>query len=165
MKVLHDLYKSQNNEDMFKLWFNMNYVEDTIDTITVSVASNFLKQSMQKRGNFDIVLKKLKEITGQDDIKLNIIVKEDVAEKTEKSESAVSKNEASEKTNSEEKASKKSSSSESAEAKKSNLKKHPLLQEEYTFDTFIPGDNSNFAYNASVAVAKKPGKQYNPILL
>ena len=165
MKVLHDLYKSQNNEDMFKLWFNMNYVEDTIDTITVSVASNFLKQSMQKRGNFDIVLKKLKEITGQDDIKLNIIVKEDVAEKTEKSEPAVSKNEASEKTNSEEKASKKSSSSESAEAKKSNFKKHPLLQEEYTFDTFIPGDNSNFAYNASVAVAKKPGKQYNPILL
>ena len=165
MKVLHDLYKSQNNEDMFKLWFNMNYVEDTIDTITVSVASNFLKQSMQKRGNFDIVLKKLKEITGQDDIKLNIIVKEDVAEKNEKSESAVSKNEASEKTNSEEKASKKSSSSESAEAKKSNFKKHPLLQEEYTFDTFIPGDNSNFAYNASIAVAKKPGKQYNPILL
>jgi chromosomal replication initiator protein len=165
MKVLHDLYKSQNNEDMFKLWFNMNYVEDTIDTITVSVASNFLKQSMQKRGNFDIVLKKLKEITGQDDIKLNIIVKEDVAEKTEKSESAVSKNEASEKTNSEEKASKKSSSSEAAESKKSNFKKHPLLQEEYTFDTFIPGDNSNFAYNASVAVAKKPGKQYNPILL
>ena len=165
MKVLHDLYKSQNNEDMFKLWFNMNYVEDTIDTITVSVASNFLKQSMQKRGNFDIVLKKLKEITGQDDIKLNIIVKEDVAEKTEKSEPAVSKNEASEKTNSDEKASKKSSSSESAEAKKSNFKKHPLLQEEYTFDTFIPGDNSNFAYNASIAVAKKPGKQYNPILL
>ena len=165
MKVLHDLYKSQNNEDMFKLWFNMNYVEDTIDTITVSVASNFLKQSMQKRGNFDIVLKKLKEITGQDDIKLNIIVKEDVAEKNEKSEPAVSKNEASEKTNSDEKASKKSSSSESAEAKKSNFKKHPLLQEEYTFDTFIPGDNSNFAYNASVAVAKKPGKQYNPILL
>ena len=165
MKVLHDLYKSQNNEDMFKLWFNMNYVEDTIDTITVSVASNFLKQSMQKRGNFDIVLKKLKEITGQDDIKLNIIVKEDVAEKTEKSEPAVSKNEASEKTNSEEKASKKSSSSESAEAKKNNFKKHPLLQEEYTFDTFIPGDNSNFAYNASIAVAKKPGKQYNPILL
>ncbi|MEE3490909.1 MAG: chromosomal replication initiator protein DnaA [Methanobrevibacter sp.] len=165
MKVLHDLYKSQNNEDMFKLWFNMNYVEDTIDTITVSVASNFLKQSMQKRGNFDIVLKKLKEITGQDDIKLNIIVKEDVAEKTEKSEPAVSKNEASEKTNSDEKASKKSSSSESAETKKNNFKKHPLLQEEYTFDTFIPGDNSNFAYNASIAVAKKPGKQYNPILL
>lgn len=161
MKVLHDLYKSQNREDEFKLWFNMNYVEDTIDTITVSVASSFLQQTMQKKGNFDIVLKKLKEITGQEDIRLNcIVVKEELSE-SKKSESL-----------NDEKPSKKSveletssSNSNSAENKKANFKKHQLLQEEYTFDTFIPGDNSNFAYNASIAVAKNPGKQYNPILL
>ena len=161
MKVLHDLYKSQNKEDEFKLWFNMNYIEDTIDTITVSVASSFLQQTMQKKGNFDIVLKKLKEITGQEDIRLNcIVVKEELSE-SKKSESL-----------NDEKSSKKyvepetsSSNSNSAENKKANFKKHQLLQEEYTFDTFIPGDNSNFAYNASIAVAKNPGKQYNPILL
>lgn len=161
MKVLHDLYKSQNKEDEFKLWFNMNYIEDTIDTITVSVASSFLQQTMQKKGNFDIVLKKLKEITGQEDIRLNcIVVKEELSE-SKKSESL-----------NDEKPSKKSvepetssSNSNSAENKKANFKKHQLLQEEYTFDTFIPGDNSNFAYNASIAVAKNPGKQYNPILL
>lgn len=161
MKVLHDLYKSQNKEDEFKLWFNMKYVEDTIDTITVSVASSFLQQTMQKKGNFDIVLKKLKEITGQEDIRLNcIVVKEELSE-SKKSESL-----------NDEKPSKKSvepetssSNSNSAENKKENFKKHQLLQEEYTFDTFIPGDNSNFAYNASIAVAKNPGKQYNPILL
>lgn len=161
MKVLHDLYKSQNKEDEFKLWFNMNYVEDTIDTITVSVASSFLQQTMQKKGNFDIVLKKLKEITGQEDIRLNcIVVKEELSE-SKKSESL-----------NDEKSSKKSvepetssSNSNAAENKKANFKKHQLLQEEYTFDTFIPGDNSNFAYNASIAVAKNPGKQYNPILL
>ena len=161
MKVLHDLYKSQNKEDEFKLWFNMKYVEDTIDTITVSVASSFLQQTMQKKGNFDIVLKKLKEITGQEDIRLNcIVVKEELSE-SKKSESL-----------NDEKPSKKSvepetssSNSNSAENKKANFKKHQLLQEEYTFDTFIPGDNSNFAYNASIAVAKNPGKQYNPILL
>ena len=161
MKVLHDLYKSQNKEDEFKLWFNMNYVEDTIYTITVSVASSFLQQTMQKKGNFDIVLKKLKEITGQEDIRLNcIVVKEELSE-SKKSESL-----------NDEKPSKKSveletssSNSNAAENKKVNFKKHQLLQEEYTFDTFIPGDNSNFAYNASIAVAKNPGKQYNPILL
>ena len=161
MKVLHDLYKSQNKEDEFKLWFNMNYIEDTIDTITVSVASSFLQQTMQKKGNFDIVLKKLKEITGQEDIRLNcIVVKEELSE-SKKSESL-----------NDEKPSKKfvepetsSSNSNAAENKKENFKKHQLLQEEYTFDTFIPGDNSNFAYNASIAVAKNPGKQYNPILL
>lgn len=87
MKVLHDLYKSQNKEDEFKLWFNMNYVEDTIDTITVSVASSFLKLTMEKKGNFDIVLKKLKEITGQNDISLKCIIKEEKISKSENSDS------------------------------------------------------------------------------
>ena len=161
MKVLHDLYKSQNKEDEFKLWFNMNYIEDTIDTITVSVASSFLQQTMQKKGNFDIVLKKLKEITGQEDIRLNcIVVKEELSE-SKKSESLNDENPSKKSVEPETS----SSNSNSAENKKANFKKHQLLQEEYTFDTFIPGDNSNFAYNASIAVAKNPGKQYNPILL
>lgn len=157
MKVLHDLYKSQNKEDEFKLWFNMNYVEDTIDTITVSVASSFLKLTMERKGNFDIVLKKLKEITGQNDITLKCIVKEEKNSTIEKSDLKVS-SEVENKKESE-------TPKEKTEPKKSSFKKHQLLQEEYTFDTFIPGDNSNFAYNASVAVAKEPGKQYNPILL
>ncbi len=157
MKVLHDLYKSQNKEDEFKLWFNMNYVEDTIDTITVSVASSFLKLTMERKGNFDIVLKKLKEITGQNDICLKCIVKEEKNSTIEKSDIKVSS----------EVENKKESDipKDKPEIKKTSFKKHQLLQEEYTFDTFIPGDNSNFAYNASVAVAKEPGKQYNPILL
>ena len=157
MKVLHDLYKSQNKEDEFKLWFNMNYVEDTIDTITVSVASSFLKLTMERKGNFDIVLKKLKEITGQNDICLKCIVKEEKNSTIEKSDIKVS----SEVENKKESDTPK----DKPEIKKTSFKKHQLLQEEYTFDTFIPGDNSNFAYNASVAVAKEPGKQYNPILL
>ena len=159
MKVLHDLYKSQNKEDEFKLWFNMNYVEDTIDTITVSVASSFLKLTMEKKGNFDIVLKKLKEITGQNDISLNCIVKEEKNSPKEESDSKTSVEIENKKETETPKEEKKS------ESKKSSFKKHQLLQEEYTFDTFITGDNSNFAYNASVAVAKDPGKQYNPILL
>ena len=161
MKVLRDLYKSQNREDEFKLWFNMNYVEDTIDTITVSVASTFLQQTMQKKGNFDIVLKKLKEITGQDDINLKcVVIKEEAASSKNSTSAAIETSDISE-----EKSIKEKKSTEPSESKKSNFKKHQMLQEEYTFDTFIPGDNSNFAYNASVAVSKNPGKQYNPILL
>ena len=57
-----------------------------------------------------------------------------------------------------------SDSNDAEKAAKTNLKKHPLLQEEFTFDTFIPGDNSRFAYNAAIAVANEPGKKYNPIL-
>lgn len=158
MKVLHDLYKSQNNEPEFQLWFNMKYVEDTIDTITVSVANPFLQQTMQRKGNFDIVLKKLKEITDQNDIKLNVIIKED-SEKDKKIET-----ETSETASKSSKQNKSSESNDSEKAAKTSLKKHPLLQEEFTFDTFIPGDNSRFAYNAAIAVANEPGKKYNPIL-
>lgn len=35
----------------------------------------------------------------------------------------------------------------------------------YTFESFIPGDNSSFAYSACMAIAKNPGSAYNPCLL
>ena len=39
------------------------------------------------------------------------------------------------------------------------------LNKEYTFDTFIVGSSNRFAYTASMAVAEKPGKAYNPLFL
>jgi len=39
------------------------------------------------------------------------------------------------------------------------------LNPNYTFESFIPGDNSSFAYNACMAIAKNPGSIYNPCLI
>ena len=43
--------------------------------------------------------------------------------------------------------------------------KHPQLREDYTFDTFIPGVNSDLAYKVCLEAAKNPGRSYNPILI
>lgn len=39
------------------------------------------------------------------------------------------------------------------------------LNENYNFDNFIVGNSNRFAFTASMAVAEKPGKAYNPLFL
>lgn len=155
MEEIKKEYKSKNNEDEYTMWFNMDYVEDTIDTLTVSVASPFMLQMMTGKGNFEIVQNKIREITGQSTLELKCIVKAGKVFKEEEVKES-SKEEIIETT--------KSSKTEKVTSTKVQ-KKHPSLQEEFTFDTFIPGDNSDYAYKASIAAAKEPGKKFNPILL
>ena len=45
------------------------------------------------------------------------------------------------------------------------IKKECNLNYSYKFSNFIIGDNSTFAYNASLAIAKNPGVSYNPCLI
>jgi chromosomal replication initiator protein len=39
------------------------------------------------------------------------------------------------------------------------------LNNQYTFDTFVVGQNNELAYAASTAVSKNPGTQYNPLFI
>lgn len=39
------------------------------------------------------------------------------------------------------------------------------IQKRYTFDTFVVGNNNNFAHAAAVAVADSPGEIYNPLFI
>lgn len=39
------------------------------------------------------------------------------------------------------------------------------LNLKYKFENFVVGDNNKFAYGASMAVAKEPGKKYNPLFI
>ena len=56
------------------------------------------------------------------------------------------------------------SGGESPVPKKKNVTQ---LQENYTFDTYVVGENNSFAFNAASAVAKNPGSKeiYNPLLI
>jgi len=168
MEELKKEYKLKNNEDEFTIYFNMTYLEDSVDTITVSVASSFMETIMTSKGYFDIVQKKLEEVTGQ---KIKLISKIN-SEKEEPAKKTSSKPNFTKDFKSDSDWSNFTLENPSSETEKksevkssSSTKKHPLLRENFTFDTFIPGENSDFAYKASLAVAKNPGKKYNPILI
>lgn len=161
MKVIHDDYKSGGKEDEFTLWFNMNYVEDTIDTITVSFPSEFFLTFIQEHGYIDAVRNKIREVTGQPNLNLKCIVNES-SESAKTSLTAIS-DEKPEK-NQEKKEDEKSADSAQNDLKNADKKNHPMLKDEFTFETFIPGENSNYAYSAAIEVAKNPGKKFNPIL-
>ena len=171
MDMLHNKYKEENNENEFIFRFNMQYVEDTIDSVTVSVSSKFLKDMMKKYKSFEIVQEKLRETTGQPNIKLNCIIADQKSENAEKSSSNELEN-SEEIFNLENNSAKNSSKNEELknddkkvlEVKNFKKGKHALLDERFTFESFIPGENINFAYNAALAVSKEPGKRYNPIL-
>ena len=158
MNELHKEYIAKNDEDTFLLWFNLDYVEDTIDTITASVKTEFLSFNMKKNGYITIIQNKIREITGQENIVLNVIVVKNeinIAPETDddedikifKSQTIETQNEKTDENDTNQK-----------------KKKHPLLNEDFNFDSFIPGENSDYAYKAALAVAQKPGKKYNPIL-
>ena len=158
MNELHKEYIAKNDEDTFLLWFNLDYVEDTIDTITASVKTEFLSFNMKKNGYITIIQNKIREITGQENIVLNVIVvkneiniapesDDDEDIKIFKSQTIETQNEKKDENDTNQK-----------------KKKHPLLNEDFNFDSFIPGENSDYAYKAALAVAQKPGKKYNPIL-
>ncbi|MDR2596968.1 MAG: chromosomal replication initiator protein DnaA [Treponema sp.] len=43
--------------------------------------------------------------------------------------------------------------------------KHPQMQDDLTFASYIIGENNNFAANAAIAISKNPGKVYNPLFI
>ena len=166
MNQLAEEYKKNGQENEFKLWFNINYIEDTIDTINVSVSSDFLWQQMVKKGNIRKIQEKLEQLTGQKNIVLNPIIKNSFDTLTNKSspeQNHAEKNLDNDKKKTDSKAEKDTKIE--LLSTSSVLYKNTALNEKYTFDSFIPGTNLQFAYNVAFSVAEEPGIKSNPILL
>jgi len=53
----------------------------------------------------------------------------------------------------------------SSEGQVENLEYHEQLNPFFTFENFVVGNSNQFAYAASLAVAQKPGKNYNPLFI
>lgn len=166
LKQLNDEYKSIGKEDEFNIWFKLDYVEDESNVIKVNVPSEFMKEQIISRGYIEQIKNKLSQITGQTEFSIqmeitnSIISKLTVSKEEENSKVEKKSNEPAKKTEKENDSLKIKS-----EETSQKIFQHPQLMQKFTFNTFVPGDNNNYAYSASLAAAKNPGKSYNPILL
>ena len=158
IKQIREEMNANNQSDEFALWFNMDYVEDTLSQITVSVSSEFMWIQMNSKKYVQRLENKINELTGQQ-ISITHIVKNKQTISVPKKEPLP---EPETKTTEPEIVRPVEKKSEPTE---NSHKKHPQLNENFTFETFVPGENSIYAYNASISAAKNPGKAYNPILI
>ena len=162
---IHQEYISNNNSIEFDLWYGrINYIEDSNSELTVSFPSEFMFNQLNTKGYIQNIKDRIKVLCSMDvtikPVYNNEILKENLNKSIE-SENILKKE---------------NSSNDKQEIPESNVecntqnipverKKHPQLKEEYTFERFVVGENNEYAYSASVAVSKEPGKKYNPLLI
>ena len=162
INVLHSEYESLNLSDDYNLWIApINYIDSHDTTVILSVPSTFFKEQLIRRGDIAKLQNNICNLSGQE-IKFEFEIKQRNINSSVNSASNISAKSSVE-VHSE------TSTVHSVIEKTNNIvsttKQHPQLSDRYTFDNFVLGDNSAFAYNSALAVAKNPGKSYNPLLL
>lgn len=171
------------SEQEFLMWFtNIMYDSSNKETICLSVPSAFYQDQVRQR-YFSLIKNTIDDLTGVD-MQIDFVVKK----RSPGKDASNSKKQTSSAGNSADKTSKNSNknpaigdtpSSDSRDSSyestasvtthtnrnnRRNRGKEPL-NEVYSFDSFVIGENSSFAYNACLAIAKNPGTTYNPCLI
>lgn len=154
------------SENEFNSWFNrLTFGSEEGGKITFYVPSTFVKDRFDSTYKAKIQ-QVLKEISDKEYLIEFVIKKIAPNKQTSEKTSTNSKIETSnqsvnQKTNKDKVTEKSTLAVGSSSASPDDMMFNPA----YTFDSFIPGDNSSFAYNACLAIAKNPGSAYNPCLL
>ena len=143
--------RSEMDEQEFLTWFNLEFQGADEKVFTIAVPSLFYLDQIKRRYQAYIE-GKIEGLIGKH-INLNLIIKP----KTEiKSALPVSDQIESGKP-----------ARESFQAAKETKKKekHAQLRNDYSFETYVVGENNSFAANAAQAIARNPGTAYNPFLI
>ncbi|AWG42810.1 chromosomal replication initiator protein DnaA [Candidatus Borreliella tachyglossi] len=160
-------------EEEFYIWFeNLYFIDADNENIKISVPNSFHKNQVEKRFS-----KRIKEIlldqgyskanvefiNPQNDSNVNSIESKPPPLK----ENSISQDSLKKRT-----ASQTYIKNATENAKKYFTKeeihikyRNPFLKKKYIFENFITGSNNKLAYNASLSIAKNPGKKYNPCLI
>ena len=136
----------------YSTWFSrISYISSKKGVVTLAGGSQFILDTVIDRFR-DMIANTLSELTGEE-----ISVEFIISDKGQSQEAQVKDN----------------GQEEQRTVKKQNdlskkiarRKEEANLNPSYDFESFVLGDNSAFAYNASLAIAKNPGSSYNPCLI
>ena len=157
VNVLYSEYENLNRTDEFNQWIKaIDYINSHDLTVVLSVPSTFFKEMLHRRGDIQKLQNIIGRLSGQN-IQFEFEIKQKIINSSandNNTASLINKDSTSF-----------SSNKSITKEDKPSYKPHPQLSEKYSFDNFVYGANSDFAYNAALAVAKNPGKAYNPVLL
>ena len=148
--------KEEIGEQEISMWFSrIGYERASDTTIVLSVPSGFYRDNVRQR--YEILIeKKLLELLGS---RISIEFEIKVPQTTD-SQSVSKKN-----THTSAVSSTTSPHIPQKSVPSEEKKKHPLLNERYTFDKFVIDADNPLPANAAIAVSKNPGTAYNPLLI
>lgn len=133
-----DTLKTEVSPHTFNTWFKpLQCKTFEQDKILIEVPNTYYKEKIQKEYS-NILLSRLRQVTMNENVQLSFVL-------------------------SDEKNSTPQNISIPAEAKE--IKKDASLNSKFTFDSFVVGNQNQFAHAACQAVANAPGKTYNPLFL
>lgn len=152
LRQIKENYNKSGKSNLYEIWFEeLEYIKDTPAGIKIRFPSSFYWTQMNSYKMISEIETIISSLTGKN-LKIEPLIeaskiKEDESENnvTEIKKPVVEKT--------------------VTEKPKETIPPHENLDNRYTFDTFVPGKNSEYAYNACLTAAKNPGKAYNPILL
>ncbi len=144
--------KTAVGDQDYATWFSRIFFDSHDEqTLTLRTSTKLVLDLAGKKFS-DVIISKVSEIAGFT-IGLKMVQKKEETK-------------ANAETPSPEKPARPADTSQSApQTPKNRNKTNDMLNPSYTFDSFVPGDNSVFAFNACKAISENPGGNYNPCLI
>jgi len=138
--------QEETSEQEFLMWFrNMQYLASNDSQIVVAVPSTFYKDQVGQRYQ-RLIEGKVFELSGHK-IAIAFKIQQKQPDKPSPRSPAAERER------------------EKPAPQRKGKKSHPQLNTEYNFERFVRGENNDFAYMASFAIARNPGKAYNPCMI
>ncbi|MDR2078196.1 MAG: chromosomal replication initiator protein DnaA [Treponema sp.] len=150
--------REELGEQEFAMWFNLEYLKASENELTIGVPSTFYQDQVRQR--YQLYIEgKIRDLIGKN-LTLDFVVN---ARPWDESAGLPADHSGIPQKPSDPAALKPASGLPSGKPKKQLAD----LRDDYTFETYVVGDDNNFAFNAASAVARNPGAStnYNPLLI